>query len=734
MSDILDLVDSETRHRYLERASKDGYAVLPDLNSRKRKPPANPQAVGDADDVISSSADAPGTSNMDTNNVNGGNSAGVSSLDAALGDDDEAPLLSNDQAEASDEYDDGSDDSDDEDRKRKASLNADRKSTTSSGPMSKRMRVAYWSCFSVVFSAGAACIVLLILASPTCNNSDSTDSNTTASLAWWQRTVIYQVYPRSLQDSDADGVGDINGILSRLDYIYGLGVRTIWLSPVFQSPMADFGYDISNYEDIDKAFGTLADFDRLLSAIHSYGMYLLLDFVPNHTSDQHPWFLESRANVQNPKRDWYIWRNGSEHGGPPNNWQSVFGGSAWEYDNITNQYYLHQFTKEQPDLNYRNPNVTAAMEDVLRFWLRRGVDGFRVDAIGFLLESPSLQNETCTANGMTSIDCDDYNTMNHSQTFAQPGYLSVVRRYRQVLDCYSSANQTRFMVGEMYSPSLADVVELYGNTTAPLCDFPFNFLLLGLERSQWTGVVLNRTISQWLDATTSDQWPNWVLGNHDNSRLASRLGSVLARTANFLLMTLPGTPTTYYGEEIGMTDGEILPSQVRDPSALNTGDFNRSRDPERTPMQWNSSVNAGFSAPGVATWLPVASSYRDVNVATQSSTNTSMLSLYKELVKVRSSEPSLQQPGYRSVYASASVLAFVREYNGTVAASQFLVVLNFGSATVTKDLATPSLSAYLPTGNVVLSASLSFSSNATIDLGSLTMTSGEALLVRLVRR
>lgn len=719
MSDILDLVDKETRRRYLQRASEDGFAVLPDLKARKSRKRAS---KSDTEDV--SSADAHAENDPEPAGDATSENVGEEKHD------DKAPLLnpesdrdSNSESDAGEEDDDAASDA-------RSSLGSmDRKSTSSAVPMSKRMRVAYWSCFSVVFGAGIACIVLLVLASPSCDQNKS--ANQTA-LAWWQRTVIYQVYPRSLQDSDNDGIGDLLGIANRVDYIYSLGVRTIWLSPIFESPMVDFGYDISNYTNIAPIFGTLEDFDRLLDAIHARGMQLLLDFVPNHTSDKHPWFVESRSSRSNSKRNWYVWRNGTgPDNAPPNNWQSVFGGSAWQYDNISGQYYLHQFTREQPDLNFENPEVIAAMSEVLRFWLRRGVDGFRVDAIGFLLEDAALRNETCTVNGTTSFVCTDYNTMNHTRTFAQPGFHAIVRGFRETLDQFSNASQPRFMVGEMYSPQLSDVIELYGNSTAPECHFPFNFLLLGLQRTDWTGVTLSQTIAQWLNATTSDQWPNWVLGNHDNNRVASRLGSVLARTANFLLLLLPGTPTTYYGEEIGMVDGNVTWNETVDPSALNTGDLSRSRDPERTPMQWNSSENTGFSAPGVRTWLPVASTYATLNVAVQESSPESMLSLYRDLTRLRSNELALQHSQYRLVTATPSLFAFAREYNAT-GTSQYLVALNVGSTSVTANFTSGSaLSAYQPRGVVVLSALQTIAVNASVNLTSVELSSGEALLVRL---
>eukprot|EP00117_Sycon_ciliatum_P000560 scpid41083/ scgid6578/ Neutral and basic amino acid transport protein rBAT; B(0,+)-type amino acid transport protein; D2h len=743
MSEVLDLLNEESRQRYLDRACKDGYAVLPDLEALKnRVREKERKAIMDGQREEVSAADAEPNHSAANGAISTSVGTGIERNTS-----DKTRLLADEDSEdsgrtsGSDTDDDNLAVDDDDDyrsthSKAVVSMRSKRSMAAESQQMSRQMRFAYWFCFAVVFGAGVSCIVLLILASPTCNTNNSDNGE---QLAWWQRNIIYQVYPRSLQDSNNDGIGDLRGISSRVDYLRDLGIRTVWLSPMFESPMVDFGYDISNYTNVDPIFGNLTDFDELIRALHDRGMQLLLDFVPNHTSDKHAWFTESSSSGSNPKRDWYIWQDAASDGGPPNNWQSLFGGSAWQYDNRTQQYYFHQFTKEQPDLNYRNPHVRAAMEDVLRFWLRRGVDGFRVDAIAFLLEDAEFRNETCTLNGSVSVACHEWNTMNHSYTFAQPGFHAIVRSFREVLDSseFFNATHPKFMVGEMYAPELEDVLELYGNASSPECHFPFNFLLIGLQASDWTGRKIGNVVGQWLNATSKDQWPNWVLGNHDNKRVASRLGASLARTANFLLLTLPGTPTTYYGEEIGMIDGNVTWNETVDPSALNTGDISLSRDPERTPMQWDNSSNSGFTSAGVDTWLPVASTYTEVNVAAQLAQPRSMLQLYKRLAQIRSSEPALQHSSYRLIHATDALLAYAREYTSTTDGSgstnnQYLVVLNFAStASKAVSLTGSGLAGYQSTGHVQLSASLSTNVSLALNLSAFDMPAGEAYLVKL---
>ena len=560
-----------------------------------------------------------------------------------------------------------------------------------------------------------AASVTLIALSPTCKSrcaSEHPSNNSSESgLQWWQTTVIYQAYPRSFQDSDGDGNGDLNGIRSRLDHFTDIGVGTVWLNPIYVSPQRDNGYDISNYTAIDSLYGNMSDFKNLLADLHKNGLRLLLDFIPNHSSDEHPWFEESRSSPNNSKRDWYIWADG-RNGGPPNNWISVFGGSAWTFDNTTEQYYYHAFADFQPDLNYRNPEVQAAMEDVIKFWLDLGVDGFRVDAANFLLEDPKLRNETrdpsfpkgnCTTN-ITSPDC--YSSLIHNLTTNYNGIHTIIRSWRKVLDSYSDKGQVRFMVGEIYDP--INIVASYYDGQF---DFPFNFILL--LNSNWTGTQVSFLVSQWLDGIPEGAWSNWVLGNHDKARIATKAGLYLARAMNVLLLTLPGTPTTYYGEEIMMTDVYVPPPDRHDLSG-------QGRDKERTPMQWNTSANAGFTFPDTKPWLPLATNYSTYNVEVEGKDTHSPLSLYQKLTELRSSHPALQYPGYKHVYNSTDVFAYLRSVNS----SEILVVINFSTKQVTVDV---SGRVKLEDPTIVLSSNLN--RTGTVKLTDVSLLGGEALLI-----
>ena len=538
---------------------------------------------------------------------------------------------------------------------------------------------------------------------PPSSNTSSPD------LQWWQSTVIYQCYPRSYQDSDGDGSGDLNGIISRVSYLADIGVKTLWLNPIFSSPQKDNGYDVSNYTDVDPLFGTLEQLQTLLSELHSRGMHLLLDFVPNHTSDQHPWFVESRQNTSNPKRNWYVWADGRDNGTmPPNNWLSFFNDSAWTYDNLTNQYYLHQFSSFQPDLNYTNPEVQEAIKDVLRFWLNRGVDGFRVDAVAYLLEDPTLSDEPVDPNHRAGCNITCYDYLIHNHTRNQPGIHDIIRGWRQVLDSYSASGQ-RFMVGEVYEQ--IDTVMSYYGEHGDEFHFPFNFFLLG--NSNWTGYNVDQIVKTWLQHMPSTGWPNWVFGNHDNHRIASKAGPHLARALNVLLLTLPGTPTSYYGEEILMTDVDVPPDQRQD--------LYGDRDKERTPMQWSKGSNAGFTTG--TPWLPLAHNYSTVNVQVENSDNTSILSLYKQLVAMRSSYAAFLNSNYSTVTVSNDVLAYIRSTSADPS-PQFLVVINFAARAVVVDV--NEKLQYPSCAQLYLSSSLN--RTGLMDLSSLSLQPGEALI------
>ena len=557
----------------------------------------------------------------------------------------------------------------------------------------------------VMLLAFLATAITLIAVSPPCSDQ------TVEELPWWKTTVIYQCYPRSFQDSDGDGNGDLNGIRSRINYFVDIGIGTVWLNPIFTSPQMDNGYDIANYTNIDPLYGTLEDFEALLSELQDKGIHLLLDFVPNHTSDQHPWFLESRSSRTNStKRDWYVWADGNENGEPPNNWISVFGGSAWTYDNSTGQYYLHQFSKFQPDLNYHNPEVISAMEDVLKFWLSMGVDGFRIDAVKFLLEDPELRDEPINPD-LNTTDPDGYDSLIHNFTTDYPGIHNITRSWRRILDSYSNDNHSRerFMVGEVYDP--VETVMLYYGKHDSEFHFPFNFFLL--ENTNWTGTAVSQTVANWLTNMPEGAWPNWVLGNHDNSRIASKAETYLARALNVLLLTLPGTPTTYYGEEILMTDVDVPHNKSHD---LNHQD----RDKERTPMQWNISTNAGFTSNSTP-WLPVPGNYRLYNVEVEMESNSTMLALYQMLIELRSNNTAFKYTDYESIQHSTPIYAF-RRYHGS-SSDQFLIVVNFSQQPTTAKF-----DAIFSEPQIVLSSNLN--RTGTVDLASVDLAQGEALVIK----
>jgi len=465
--------------------------------------------------------------------------------------------------------------------------------------------------------------------------------------AWWKRGIIYQVYPRSFQDSNGDGIGDLNGIRNRLDYLHWLGMDALWISPIYPSPMVDFGYDVSDYCNIDARFGTLSQFDDLVKRAHELDLRVILDFVPNHTSDQHPWFVESRSSVKSAKRSWYIWRDPKPDGGPPNNWISNFGGSAWEYDAPSGQYYYHAFLKAQPDLNWRNPEVRAAMYRALRFWLDRGVDGFRVDVIWHLIKDAQFRDNP--SNPAYQAGRPEIERLLQVYSADQPEVHEVIAEMRRVVDSYSD----RVLIGEIYLP-LNRLVTYYGKKLSE-ANLPFNFQLI---QASWNARTLAEMIHNYEAAIPPGGWPNWVLGNHDQRRVATRIGPDQARAAGMLLLTLRGTPTMYYGDEIGMKDVAIPPGMVQDPWELNEPGLNLGRDPQRTPMQWDASANAGFSSG--RPWLPLSGDYDVCNVALQRADESSILSFYRALIDARRRFNALSVGELRLIAEKGGVLAFER--------------------------------------------------------------------------
>ncbi|HWF39353.1 MAG TPA: alpha-amylase family glycosyl hydrolase [Candidatus Acidoferrales bacterium] len=482
-----------------------------------------------------------------------------------------------------------------------------------------------------------------------------------ADLKWWQRGVLYQIYPRSFQDTNKDGIGDLPGIIERLDHLVDLGVDAAWISPIYPSPMADFGYDVSDYCGVAPLFGTLGDCDRLIAAAHARNLKIILDYVPNHTSDQHPWFLQSRRSRKNPYRDWYIWHDPAPHGGPPNNWLSNFGGSAWGLDEATGQYYYHSFLKEQPDLNWRNAATRHAMLHVLNFWLDRGVDGFRVDVLWMLIKDDQFRDNPPNPGYVPGNP--SHHRLLSVYTANRPEVHEIVAEMRAVLDAY----RNRVLIGEIYLP-INQLVTYYGADLNG-AQLPFNFQLI---ESAWSAEGIAEIIQKYEAALPPGAWPNWVLGNHDKSRLASRIGEAQARVAAMMLLTLRGTPTIYYGEEIGMLDVSIPPDEIQDPAEKNEPGLGLGRDPERTPIPWDGSLYAGFSR--VKPWLPIGLDHLARNVSAQHTDPSSLLNLYRQLLALRRKTPALISGGISNVSATGHVLTYQR----TLGADKFTISLNLG--------------------------------------------------------
>ncbi|HMP39068.1 MAG TPA: alpha-glucosidase [Roseiflexaceae bacterium] len=514
-------------------------------------------------------------------------------------------------------------------------------------------------------------------------------------LTWWQKAVFYQIYPRSFADGNGDGIGDFIGMTARLDHLVRLGVDAIWLSPHYPSPFLDCGYDIADFSGVGPEYGSLDDFKAFLAAAHDRGLRVVLDLVLNHSSDQHPWFAESRASRDNPKRDWYIWRDGKE-GGPPNNWVSIFGGSAWQLDEATGQYYYHCFLKEQPDLNWRHPELKQAMFDAVRFWLDLGVDGFRLDAVSTIFETEDLRDHTATISEKELFDgwrglrpdldpaeIDRQMRMMLSNQFDLPEVHEVLQELRQLIDSYPD----RVLIGE------ADAISYYGDGTNEL-HLVFNFPLMRTNRITAAHVRDNQ--AERLGALPPGAWPCNTLGNHDSPRMLTRYGdgehdAALARMHTALLLALKGTPFFYYGEEIGMQDLILTDiAQFRDGMATNVyamaiamgmpadealaAAAQMTRDRARTPMQWEGTAHAGFCPDDVEPWLPVnPNAAAGVNVAAQSEDPASMLSFYRRLLAVRRATPALLAGDYDDQHEEAQeYFAFLRSYRDQV----ILVVCN----------------------------------------------------------
>lgn len=492
---------------------------------------------------------------------------------------------------------------------------------------------------------------------------------------WWQQGVIYQIYLRSFQDSNGDGSGDLAGVIQRLEYLSEvLGVDALWLTPFYPSPMADGGYDVADYLDIAPLFGDLTTFDRLLAEAHAHGLRVIIDYVPNHSSDQHPWFTESRSSRENARRDWYIWADKRSDGSPPNNWLSMFGGSAWSWDTTREQYYLHSFLSQQPDLNWRHPEVSAAMLEVLRFWLERGVDGFRIDVAHFLMKDPQLRDNPPNPSGSPTFwrSLGPYDSQLHLYDQGHPDVHRIYRDLRQILDHYSH-EQPRVSIGELHRPDLVEWAAYYGKRLDEL-HLPFNFGLLNVP---WNASAVRRVVDALEAVVPAGAWPNYVLGNHDEPRIASRVGRAQARIAMMLLLTLRGTPTLYYGDELGMQNTTIAVEDAQDAWEQLLPGRGLGRDPQRTPMPWEKNPNASFCPPGVKPWLPIILDEEQSTVASQRENPCSMLSLTRRLLALRRREPALALGTYHAVEARCEDCFVYTRQHGK---QRFVIALNFADS------------------------------------------------------
>jgi alpha-glucosidase len=505
-------------------------------------------------------------------------------------------------------------------------------------------------------------------------------------------------------------MGDLPGIVSKLDYLHWLGVNTLWLSPIYPSPMADFGYDISNYTDVHPLFGTLNDLDTLLQQAHQRDFKVVLDFVPNHTSDEHPWFQEARSSRTNEKRDWYIWREPAPDGGPPNNWTSNFGGSAWQFDEQTGQFYLHLFDVKQPDLNWRNLKVRQAMYDVLRFWLERGVDGFRIDVLSLLLKDEQFRDNPMNPDWKPG---DPLNSLQLGlYTGDLPEMHELVREMRTIVEQYNE----RVLIGELYLP-LERLVQYYGEQLDEV-QLPFNFQFVTM--STWEASTIRQVVDAYEVALPSGAWPNWVLGNHDRPRIATRVGRDQARIAQMLLLTLRGTPTCYYGDELGMQNVAIALELMRDPEGMEQPKY--SRDPQRTPMQWDDSANAGFCAAEVTPWLPVADDYKIFNVTAEQHDPRSLLMFIHSLLELRRAQPALTIGSYQSIEQdNPYCFVYLRQHNE----QRYLVILNFSAQN--ESLTVPGQIQ----GHIVLSTYID--SEGSLDLSTVQLRGNEGILIEVER-
>ncbi|XP_059150335.1 probable maltase isoform X1 [Physella acuta] len=542
-------------------------------------------------------------------------------------------------------------------------------------------------------------------------------------MEWWKQTVIYQIYPRSFKDSDGDGVGDLQGIISQLPYFKYVGVETLWISPFYKSPQKDFGYDISDQKDVDPIFGDIHDFRTLVAEAKKLGLRILCDFVPNHTSDMHEWFQRSLKR-DGKYTDFYIWHDGKLAANgtrlPPNNWLSNFGGSAWTWREERQQFFFHQFLPEQPDLNYRNPEVREEVMLIIRYWLDQGIDGIRMDAISSLYEA---QNLTDNPPSGKPVPADDWFSLIPQYTDLQPELKDELIRWQSVFDSLDKLDgKERFMVLEVYTNS---------DERAKMAEFgahPFNMDMVDSLQVPLSGRQIMAFIAPEYKNKPAAYWPSFVVGNHDRKRVANKYGRQLINAFNLLLMTLKGTPTTYYGEEIGMEEITLTYEQSQDPWAINAGPdryLSVSRDLVRSPMQWSADSQAGFTN-GSKPWLPVQANYTLLNVETEKADPQSHLNLYKEYVALRQLDAFKFGDINVDVVTNDNILSYTRSFGS----ARYLVAINFGQSPSTDDYSvvnSASGTVVSNTGNV----DTSLSKGSGVTLSQLTLNPGDGVVIKL---
>jgi alpha-glucosidase len=500
---------------------------------------------------------------------------------------------------------------------------------------------------------------------------------------WWRGGVIYQIYPRSFADSNGDGVGDIPGITNHLDYVAKLGADAVWLSPIFKSPMKDFGYDVSDYCDVDPLFGTLDDFRAMVKKAHDLGLKVMIDQVLSHTSDQHPWFAESRASRVNPKADWYVWADAKDDGNPPNNWLSIFGGSAWQWDTRRRQYYLHNFLSSQPDLNYHNPDVVQAILGTVKFWLELGVDGYRLDTANYYFHDKELRNNPGRGqpkgNDPAVNDVNPYGWQHHKFDKTQPENLGFLKQLRALLDQYPNTT----MVGEIGDDDGLTVMAEYTSGTDKL-HMAYSFDLLGPDSSS---TYLHDLMKRFAEKNATG-WPSWALSNHDVVRVGSRWGGESAdvrklRVAAAFQMCLRGSPCLYQGDELGLPEAQVAYEDLQDPYGITMWPEFKGRDGCRTPMPWNAQApDMGFGNGAHKPWLPLTETYRTLSVSEQDKDPKSLLNFYRALLKWRKEQAVLLHGDQTLLDVHEQVIAFVREHEG----QKVLCAFNFSDSLASLDL------------------------------------------------